>query len=142
MDSDLLFLEVVVQGAQDFGKGGVERDFGAADFARTRVVDELGELRGDLVGFVHDDTRFFTNVGGRIGLLGKHLRQASNDVERVAGLVRQAGGGEVHFLEMRVQLARPHQAQLELGRLGQVAPSQARAERGNRGKQQDDRPQP
>jgi len=35
--------------------------------------------------------------GGAGGFPGKHLRHAANDVERVAGLVGEAGGGKVHF---------------------------------------------
>src|SRR5665213_4250937 len=49
LHAELLFLDVKVQRADDFAEGGGERDFGAADFARAGIVDELRELRGDLV---------------------------------------------------------------------------------------------
>ena len=113
LDAQFLFLDVVGQRAHDLVHGGVERDFRAADFARTRVVDELVQLRGDLVGFVHDGARFFADFRRGVGLLGNHLGHAADDVERIAGFVREAGGGEVHFLEMRIQFAGADEADLQ-----------------------------
>ena len=61
-----------------------------------------------------------------LGLLGKHLGHAADDVERVARLVRQAGGGEVHFLEVRIQFAGADEPNLKIGGGGDAAPGQAR----------------
>src|SRR5476651_1042439 len=77
---------------------------------RAGVVDEFVQLHGDLVGLVHDGAGLVADFHRRLGLLGKHLRHAADDVERVARLVREAGGGEVHFLEVRVQFARADEA--------------------------------
>ena len=142
LQADLLLLQVVVQGADDFVDHRAEGEPGAADFARAGVVDELVQLRGHLVGLVNDLARLPLNLRRGAGLLGDHLGQAADDVERVAGFVGQAGGGEVHLLEMRVHFAGAHQADLQLGGLGQVSPGQAGAEDGNRRQQHDDRPQP
>src|ERR1035437_8980688 len=137
-----LFLDVKVQGADDFAGGGGERDFRAADFARARVVDELGELRGDFVGLVHDGFGLGADFGRGVGQARNHLGHAANEVERIARLVREAGGGEVQFLEVRIQFARAHEADLEFGGLAGVAPGEAGTERGDAGEKADDAAQP
>ena len=139
LDPEFLLLDVVSQGAHDFVDGGVQRDFRAADFARTRVIDEFIQLGGDLVGFVHDGARFFADVlRRRAGLFGKHLRHAADDVERIAGFVREAGGGQVHFPEVRIQFAGADEADLQFRRFGKVAPGQPGADGGNGGQKDDD----
>ncbi len=139
---DFLFLKVVVQGAHHFVHDGIQRELGPADFARARVVDEFVQLHRDLVGFIHDGAGLLANFRRRLGLLGKHLRHAADDVERIARLVREAGGGEVHFLEVRVKFAGADEPDLQFGRLGKIAPRQPCAEGGHAREKYDDEPQP
>ena len=50
--------------------------------------------------FVDDVAQFPPNLRVGLFLLGHHLGQAANDVERIAGLVGETGGGQIHFFEM------------------------------------------
>ena len=117
-------------------------EFRAADLAGARVIDEFVQLRGDLVGFVHDGARFFADFRRCAGLFGNHLGHAADDVERIAGLVREPGGGEVHFPEVRIQFAGAHKADLQIGGAAGVAPGKAGAEGGDAGEKDDDAAQP
>src|ERR1019366_981244 len=85
--ADLLLLQVVVQGPDDFIDHRAKRKLGAADFARAGVIDELIQLRGHLVGFINDIARLPLNLRRCIGLFGDHLGQAADDVERIPGFV-------------------------------------------------------
>ena len=51
---DALFLDVVIQCADDLAGHGAEVGRGAADFAGAGVIDEFVQLGGDAVGFVDD----------------------------------------------------------------------------------------
>lgn len=97
---------------------------------------------GDLVGLVHDDARLLADVRRGVGLFGKHLREAADDVERVAGFMGEAGSGEIHFPEVRIQFAGADEADLQLRRLGKVAHRQSRADGGNAREKDDDEAQP
>ena len=121
---DLFLLEVVVQRAHDFRDHGVEARGGAADFARTGVIDELVQLRGDAVGLVNDVAGPGAHLRRGVLAAGNHLGHAADDVQRVARFVGEAGGGEVHFLEMGIQLAGADEADLQFGSLSQIAPGQ------------------
>ena len=142
LDPQFLFFDVQAEGADDFVGGGGQGHARAADLARAGVVDEFGQLGGDLVGFVHDGPGFLAHLGRGLGQARKHLRLAADDVQGIARLVRQAGGGQVQFLEMRIQLAGAHQADLQFRRAADIAPRQAGAERGNAGEKADDEAQP
>ena len=85
---------------------------------------------------------FSRTSGEASGRARDHLRLAADDVQRIARLVREAGGGEVQFLQMRIQLARAHEADLQVGGAANVAPREARAERGDAGEKADDEAQP
>jgi hypothetical protein len=126
---DFLFLNVVGQRAHDLVHDGIQRELRAADFARARVVDEFVQLRGDLVGFVHDGADFFPDFRRGFGLFGNHLGHAADDVERVAGFMRQAGGGQVHFPEVRIQFAGADEADLKFGGSGHDCARPARSRR-------------
>ena len=104
--------------------------------------DQLGELRGDFVGFANDDAGFLLHVGRNPGQPRQHLGLAADDVERVARLMGEAGGGKVQFLQVRVLFAGADEADLQLGVARHVAPGDARAEGGDGGEKSDDTPQP
>ena len=73
--------------------------------------------------------RDFSRISGGVsGLLGNHLRQSADDVERVARFMSETCGGKIHFLEMCGQFTGAHKAQLQIGRLHEVAPAEPRSD--------------
>src|SRR5438477_3351731 len=131
LELDVFLLDVVIQGAHNFANDRTETDRGAAHLARTRKVDELIQLGCDAIGFIDNFERFCPNFGQSFLLLGNHLRQAANDIERVARFMGQSGGGQIHLLEVRVQLAGPQQTHLQLRGAAKITPGQGQADHGN-----------
>ncbi len=99
------------------------------------------ELAGDAIGFLDDRGGMLAQLRRGAGLQGGHLRVAADEVERIARLVREPGGGEVQFLEVGVQLAGFHEADLQLGVARHVAPGERRNDGAAQREQTDQRAQ-
>src|SRR5205085_77263 len=109
----LLFLDVVIKRANDFVENRMGGQLRGPNLAWARVVDEFIQLRGHFVGFMDDVAGFFADLRLGLGPFGNHLRQTTDDVERVAGFVSETGSGDVHFLEVGIQLAGAKEPKLE-----------------------------
>src|SRR6185369_17052002 len=142
LELDALFLDVIRERADDFLNDRTESDGGTTDFAGSREVDEFIELGRDAIGFLDNLERFPAHFGGGLLLFGNHLSEAANDIERITGLVSQAGGSEVHLLEVGVQFTGTEQAHFQFGRLPEVTPGQTHADDRDAGKTADNHAHP
>ena len=142
LQSNVFLVDIVIQCAHDFADDGPQRQRGAPHFARAGVVDEFVELGRNPVGLLEDFPRTAAHFWRRVVLLGDHLRQSADNVQRIARFVSQPRRRQIHLLQMRVQFTGADQAHLQFGGLDQVAPGEPEPDDGDAGKAADDPTQP